>query len=132
MTITIRAPLNDFAYNTTLFHFNTHCPPNMELKLISNKKGFSLEITPDDGGKQVIKTIRKHGNMVLNCFNEVGFNEEEETLLYRSLCAAIGHKNVNYYPSLSIALDNSPSAWYSLTMRAETEQPLRTSLVHLR
>jgi hypothetical protein len=111
MTITLRAPLNDFAMKTTLFYYNTHCPPNTELKIMDNNKGFILEINNGETKKH----IRKQGNMLTNCFNYKGFSEDEEILLYKSLCCTLGYHNVHYYTALSVALENSPSVLYSLT-----------------
>jgi hypothetical protein len=62
--------------------------------------GFKINITGmkdikcDDNQK--IKQLRWHNRFLLN-FNYIGFNIEENNLLYNSLAAVLGQENVEYH-----------------------------------
>jgi hypothetical protein len=62
--------------------------------------GFKMNITGmkdikcDDNQK--IKQLRWHNRFLLN-FNYIGFNIEENNLLYNSLAAVLGQENVEYH-----------------------------------
>jgi hypothetical protein len=110
MTITLKVKLTDDILRTVLYYYNTHCPPDQELKLTKEPfhVGFVVSTTKTN------KEIRQVGNMLTNVFNIKGFDVEDEILLYQSLCYALGNKYVNYYPSLSSALENSPTVQLAL------------------
>jgi hypothetical protein len=62
--------------------------------------GFKINITKmkdikcDDNKK--IKQLRWHNRFLLN-FNYIGFDIEENNLLYNSLAAVLGQENVDYH-----------------------------------
>jgi hypothetical protein len=113
MTITLKAQLSQDILRTVLFYYNTHCNPDQELKLLDKPSYISFVL--ESYSRKPPKQIRKHGDMLTNVFNIRGFDPDDELLLYQSLCYALGNKSVRYYPSLSTALENSPTVQISLT-----------------
>jgi hypothetical protein len=118
MTIKVRRALTVEECRTILYYFNTHFHKTDEaLEILKKRPGFMIrkctELTEDD---RFIRQIRWQGNLLVNYFNYKGFSVEEEELLYKSIHYTIGSKYVSYYPSLSHAIEHSPSTIQSFML----------------
>lgn len=110
MPITVRNSLTDEDIRNVIQYFNSNASRKQFLEVMSDRKGFYFI---DRHGKK--RSVFWKGRLLVNYFNIPGFEDNEEYILYKSLCFVLGENNVHYYASLSCALAHSPTTTFALT-----------------
>jgi hypothetical protein len=116
MTIKIIGKLTRENYEDTISFWNTNKVSGMgNLQILNSRNGGFQTYSVDSNNKIIFKSIHQlhwYSHYLVTFTTCPGFSEEEEFLLFKSLCFSIGRDRVLYYESFSSAYLCSPKINY--------------------
>lgn len=116
MTIKVITNINEENYKDIKLFWDINKVQGIgNLELLNSKNGGfqTFHLYEKQGIKyENIHQLHWYSNYLVSYTNYPGFSNEEEYLLYKSLCFALGKENVLFYKSFSDAYMSSPTKKY--------------------